>query len=69
MNHLGLDSSMRVIFDAGDARLEDGGIEAGDGTDEDQVDLSQLRGASGVIRLTMLHELTGAQPHSYPTSR
>jgi condensin complex subunit 2 len=45
MNHLGLDSSMRVIFDAGDARLEDAGVEEAEDEDDGMVDVAQLQAA------------------------
>lgn len=49
MNHLGSDSTMRVVFDAGDAKVDDGD-EADEGAAAEQeeqyptVDLSKLRG-------------------------
>ncbi len=45
MNHLGTDGSMRVVFDAGDAKLEDA-AEAEDEADEEglKLDLSRLAG-------------------------
>lgn len=51
MNHLGSDSTMRVVFDAGDAKVDDGeeeeGEEEDDGLDDDEklpnVDISKLR--------------------------
>lgn len=52
MNHLGSDSTMRVVFDAGDAKVDDGDEEEAepedDGLEEDEklplVDISKLKG-------------------------
>lgn len=58
MNHLGCDGSMKVVFDAGDAKLDCDEEEDGEEEDEEaarakqaqdeslQVDLSRLRGGS-----------------------
>lgn len=51
MNHLGSDSTMRVVFDAGDAKVDDGEEDnqevEDDGLDDDEklptVDISKLR--------------------------
>lgn len=52
MNHLGTDGSMRVVFDAGDAKLEDA-AEAEDEADEEglRVDLSRLAGECSKSRV------------------
>jgi condensin complex subunit 2 len=53
MNHLGSDSNMRVVFDAGDAKVDGGDEdedeeEEDDGLDDDEklpeVDISKLKG-------------------------
>jgi len=45
MNHLGTDGSMRVVFDAGDAKLEDAGGAEDDADEEGlRLDLSRLAG-------------------------
>lgn len=44
MNHLGCDGSMRVVFDAGDARLEDEEeMEEVEFEEHMKVDISKLR--------------------------
>lgn len=48
MNHLGCDGSMKVVFDAGDAKLSNGDDPDAESDDEDEtgieVELSSLRG-------------------------
>jgi condensin complex subunit 2 len=54
MNHLGCDSGMKVVFDAGDAKLdedEDDEVEEGDEDVEigKVVDVGRLKGAHGYV--------------------
>lgn len=63
MNHLGSDSTMRVVFDAGDAKVEDSDDEEeeeDDGLDDDEklpeVDISRLKGKT-------IHRSHGIRPN------
>lgn len=61
MNHLGCDGNMKVVFDAGDAKLECDDEEGEEGAKEEEdvreeegdveVDISRLRGSSPTIAL------------------
>ena len=47
MNHLGVDGKGRVVFDAGDAGIDDEEDEVLPAEDAEDVELSKLRGMSG----------------------
>lgn len=64
MNHLGCDASMRVVFDAGDAKLEDDEDKEAQEEEEEEeeytkLDISKLRSmfSSSPLCLFLLSEL------------
>lgn len=74
MNHLSSDSTMRVVFDAGDAKVEqedeDNDKQAAQEEGNERIDISKLKGKTYFfvrISLALIYMLTKRlQPNSYP---